>query len=304
MTSPTLSIVSPIKNEATYLPACLASVANARAAGLALEHIVVEGGSTDGTRDLLAAQGDVQVFTEPHLNTSQAVEFGIAKAQGDFILLLMGDDELSPDFVKLTAPILKSGKTFDVAVFACQLVGEPPDESLGRHLSPPRRAWDVLTGYPGANSSLIRRDLLATAPFPKHLPSSNDRPMMLHILTRAPQIVICDDSIVNLRAHDGSRTNSSCRDVLSLKREAQTMATDFTAGAEERLCPHISALWAWRTALSLCKEHLLSGSNERISIVRRIAGDLPPLRTLPSAIRGLSELLRSTDSFAHQRSFD
>ena len=91
----TLSIVTPVYNQARYLSACLASVAAIR---VDHEHIVVDGGSTDGTLELLRAS-DAAWTSEPDRGQTHAVNKGLARARGEFVAWLNGDDEYVPDAI-------------------------------------------------------------------------------------------------------------------------------------------------------------------------------------------------------------
>src|SRR3954449_2499173 len=73
---PSLTIVTPCLNAAATLPATLASV---RAQGYpGVEHIVVDGGSTDGTLELLQAAEGIRWISEPDGGLADAMNKGIA----------------------------------------------------------------------------------------------------------------------------------------------------------------------------------------------------------------------------------
>ena len=94
--APLLSIVTPALNGAEFLPRNVASV---RAQGLPpdqLEHWVIDGGSTDGTVGWLRQQPDLKFISEPDRGLSDAVNKGIERAAGQWILWLNADDELAP----------------------------------------------------------------------------------------------------------------------------------------------------------------------------------------------------------------
>jgi rSAM/selenodomain-associated transferase 2 len=82
-----LSVVIPVLNAAATLPATLASVAGAD------EHIVVDGGSTDGTPAIAASHG-ARVMAAPRGRGSQLAA-GVAAASGDWLLLLHADTRLA-----------------------------------------------------------------------------------------------------------------------------------------------------------------------------------------------------------------
>lgn len=93
MELPKLTIVTPCLNGAATLPQALDSVA---AQGYPdLEHIVIDGGSTDGTLEILEAAG-VRYISEPDSGLSDAVNKGLRLATGDAIGWLNADDLYEP----------------------------------------------------------------------------------------------------------------------------------------------------------------------------------------------------------------
>lgn len=90
---PTISIVTPCLNASATITKALDSVAQQ---GHPVEHIVVDGGSTDGTIELVAQRADVTWISEPDSGLSDAVNKGIALASGDLIGWLNADDWYLP----------------------------------------------------------------------------------------------------------------------------------------------------------------------------------------------------------------
>lgn len=96
MSRPFFTIVTPALNARPFLPRNLASV---RAQGLApgeIEHWVMDGGSKDGTVDWLQTQSELKYISEKDRGLSDAVNKGIQRATGEWILWLNADDELAP----------------------------------------------------------------------------------------------------------------------------------------------------------------------------------------------------------------
>ncbi len=91
---PRLSIVIPALDAAATLAAVLAALAEAEAAGLTCERIVVDGGSADGTAALAAALG-ARVLEAPPSRGGQ-LRAGAAVAAGDWLLFLHADTRLEP----------------------------------------------------------------------------------------------------------------------------------------------------------------------------------------------------------------
>lgn len=88
---PSISIITPSFNQAPHLPACLESVAAQRRA--ALEHLVFDPGSNDGSREIAQAKAGVTLIAEPDEGQADAVGKGFVRSKGDIIGWLNSDDE-------------------------------------------------------------------------------------------------------------------------------------------------------------------------------------------------------------------
>jgi glycosyltransferase involved in cell wall biosynthesis len=91
-----ISVITVTLNAAPVLKECLASIASQE--HVQLEHLIIDGGSTDGTLNLLRSwtHHPLNWISEPDRGISHAFNKGISKARGEFILILNADDRASP----------------------------------------------------------------------------------------------------------------------------------------------------------------------------------------------------------------
>ncbi len=88
---PTLSIITSTYNAAATIAHCIESVAMQT---IPVEHIIIDGASTDGTLDVIRGFADRlgRVVSEPDRGMYDAMNKGIALARGDVIGILNADD--------------------------------------------------------------------------------------------------------------------------------------------------------------------------------------------------------------------
>src|SRR5690242_6170054 len=107
MSRPLFTIVTPALNCAVYLPRNFASV---HCQGLPIGEIeqwVIDGGSSDGTIELLKQQPHIKYVSEKDKGLSDAVNKGIRRATGDWIIWLNADDELASGALRGFKDILR-----------------------------------------------------------------------------------------------------------------------------------------------------------------------------------------------------
>src|SRR5215211_4475406 len=111
----TLSVITPAFEAGQFLPANVASVASL---GVPHEHIVIDGGSKDGTVEFLRAHEDpaLRWVSEPDRGQTHAVNKGIAMARGEFLAWLNADDAYVPHAVERAVALLQRDQGID-AVF-------------------------------------------------------------------------------------------------------------------------------------------------------------------------------------------
>ena len=84
-----VTVVTPVFNGAKTIRSCIESVKSQDHSDL--EHIVVDGGSTDGTLDIVR-EYDISYTSEPDAGIYDAFSKGVNRATGDIVHILNSDD--------------------------------------------------------------------------------------------------------------------------------------------------------------------------------------------------------------------
>ena len=92
----TISIITPSYNQAEFIERTLESV-QAQQVDVPVEHLVIDGGSTDGTLDILRKyDGKIRFVSEPDHSMQDALNKGFGMASGDIVGWLNSDDICLP----------------------------------------------------------------------------------------------------------------------------------------------------------------------------------------------------------------
>ena len=114
MSRPLVSIVTPSLNQAPFIADAIESVDTQDYP--AIEHLVIDGGSTDGTADVVARFDGVRFISEADQGQADAVNKGMRAAGGDVIGWLNSDDTYLPGAVAAAVDCLREHPNA-VAVF-------------------------------------------------------------------------------------------------------------------------------------------------------------------------------------------
>ena len=110
--SPCASVVIPCLNEVDHIGACLDALDAQQGLTHPVEVFVVDGGSEDGTRDVLSqrtgGRAVVTVIDNPQRITPVAMNLGIEAAQSEVVIILGAHAEVASDFVKRNIDALKA----------------------------------------------------------------------------------------------------------------------------------------------------------------------------------------------------
>lgn len=118
---PKISIIIPVYNVEKYLPKCLESVIKQTLTDI--EIICVNDGSTDNSSNILSeyAKNDnrIKIINQNNMGVSEARNYGLKVAVGEFIAFLDSDDYLALDFCE---KLYKRAIETDSDIVVCEYV--------------------------------------------------------------------------------------------------------------------------------------------------------------------------------------
>ena len=135
------TVVVPHLNSGAALERGLASLRAQQ--GVELQIILVDGGSTDESRDTIQRHRDAidVLIVEPDEGYADALNKGFARADGDVFGWLPADDELLPGALAAAAEVFAAHPDCDVVTGACERVFEDGTRLL---VPPDPRAWEKI----------------------------------------------------------------------------------------------------------------------------------------------------------------
>lgn len=119
-----ISIITPSLNQSRFLERTARSILDQQGS-FELEWWVIDGGSTDGTLDLLRTMDDPRLswISEPDAGQADAVNKGLARASGDVIGWLNSDDLYLPGALTAVADCF-ADPDMQWAVGGCRIIDE------------------------------------------------------------------------------------------------------------------------------------------------------------------------------------
>jgi glycosyltransferase involved in cell wall biosynthesis len=209
-----VTVVTPSYNRASFIERTLESVL-AQRGEFTLEYLVMDGGSNDGTLEILRRyEGRLRYFSEPDRGQPHAINKGFEMASGEVLCWLNSDDVYAPGALDAVARTLhETGARWCFG--ECAIIDEadrPIRSAISRYKSWVSRRYSrrrlVGRNFIPQPAVFFRRDLFQEAgALDESLPHAMDYDLWLRF-ARIAEPVFISQLLAGFRWHGGSITGA------------------------------------------------------------------------------------------------
>jgi len=291
MNDPLVSIIIPTYNYGKYLSRAIESCL--RQSYKQIEIIVIDDGSSDDTRQIVARYTDVVYLFQQNQGVSVARNTGLLAARGDFVAFLDADDYLLEDSISIRIDAFRKHPEVGI-VFTdtCSedITGQVSHKARNRKDAISDRFYEdlLLTRLRFQTSAvMIRSSLAKSFSFVPHLSNGEDIVYFAKVLFAAKGLFCAVPTVVNLHHEDSLR-----HDVKKLLQQKDSFLAaifddPFYKGAIEYMRKEVSA----RRHMEIFRRLYRSGQGKEARKYYREAVSIYPRSLLN--INYLSKLIRS-----------
>jgi glycosyltransferase involved in cell wall biosynthesis len=251
-----ITIVTPSLNRGSMLADAIESVIAQNDRDV--EHIVVDGASTDMTAAVLARFPTVKVVAEPDRNLYEALNKGLRAATGEIVGFLNTDDRLPDGALNLVRQLFADQPSAQIVSGAVDVVKVDGASRVSRiRFDDERflqlRLQSIFSGVAFLNGCFIRRDaLLALNGFDERFRLIADKDLLLRAAARRLETVMTRQVIYEYGCHEGSLTMNISRPSLAIAEESYEAARAGLADAAEGDAAAAYRAWhAWSAGYNL-----------------------------------------------------
>jgi glycosyltransferase involved in cell wall biosynthesis len=274
MSQPKISIVTPSFNQAGYLEETLHSIFNQRYPNLEL--IVVDGGSTDGSVEIIKKYADRFAWwvSERDSGQTEAINKGMRRVSGEIVGYLNSDDVLLPGALLRVAEEFRKNSDCRWLTGRFVFFGDEPEQNFEHPVDVPKHAGGWFGRDPIAQPSTFwRADVTKQhGLFDESYRFGMDYEYWVRIVTAGEKCHFVDYPISGYRLHNSSKTVA--------------MADRFAADNQrirDTYMPRLSWLDKRRAHMSICfeacKPHY-TAARELIRQHRKLAAFQQLMRTV------------------------
>jgi glycosyltransferase involved in cell wall biosynthesis len=232
--SPLVSVVLPVHDGERFLAEAVDSILGQTLGDLEL--VVVDDGSTDATRSILAGYDDprLRVVAQPHRGLVAALGAGIAESGAAYLARMDVDDVSEPLRLERQLELLERHPRVGMAATWVAVVDEEGRE-LRRHVLPPEHddlVRRLLLRNPFQHGSvLIRRAALDAAGGYRDDYGANEDYDLWRRLARSCELACVPEVLYRYRVHAGAVTQTDQERIARRERLRSELWRDYDAGA-------------------------------------------------------------------------
>ncbi len=215
-TTPRVSIVTPSFNQAAYLEATIRSVLSQDYPRL--EYLIMDGGSTDGSVDIIRRHAPRLAYWESRRDAGQAaaINAGFARASGDILGWLNSDDTYEPGAIRAAVEALAAHPEADALYGDCAFV-DPAGSLLTVFRGRPFDLAEYVAteGFIHQPTVFLRRRVLdRVGMLDASLHFCMDHDYWLRMAGRCRWLYL-PESLARFRVHAGAKTQAQGMDFLA-----------------------------------------------------------------------------------------
>lgn len=250
----TVTVLTPTWNAATWAREAAASVA--AQTGAAIEHLVLDAGSTDETvREIRVGNPAATIVVENVRDgIYSALNRGLSRATGDIVAWLNADDYWRPDAISRAVAVLEADPAATIAFGDLEILDhagtprviEHPVDVLARCAS-----GDLVDGFVTPLCCFWRREALRDlGPYDPGLRVVADRDLWMRLasLRPLPRTIRIDGIVGTFREHEGSLSSGS-RGTYRVLQDHATLWHRWADAPEATAAMRIRARALWQTTL-------------------------------------------------------
>lgn len=108
--APSVTVIIPVRNEGNFILKCLDSLGSQTISKELLEVLVIDGASTDKTREIVRSYSQkrawIKLLENAEINTAAGLNTGIRAAMGDIVVRVDGHSWLENDYIEKCVELL------------------------------------------------------------------------------------------------------------------------------------------------------------------------------------------------------
>jgi len=255
--NPKISIITPCLNRVEFIRTAIESVLAQNYQNF--EHIIIDGGSTDGTLELLKKYQHVILVSEPDENLYEAINKGIRLASGKIIGHLNSDDFYSKAIFGEIARLFVQHPEIDVVCGKASVFENNPETNIQKNVA-------IYEEHLSIDSITLKSPIINAKFFSKSIydrfglydidyPITSDREFLLRIAFNNVQAIDCNKIVYNYRQHPGSLTIGTSSRYLKIKTNKEYLQLSESYLKKYKQMRDIKNLFTrWHTKISI---HLL-----------------------------------------------